>query len=67
VTVRTTAIFAVATVMIAMGFWSLSRGSLTLAPVLLVSGYCIAIPVAIMASGKMTDDRSEGSDKVRGE
>jgi hypothetical protein len=63
VTVRTTAIFAVATVMIAMGFWSLSRGSLTLAPVLLVAGYCVAIPVAIMAGGKGTDDRSEGSDE----
>jgi len=63
VTVRTVAIFSVATIMIAMGFWWLSRGSLTLAPVLLVAGYCVAIPVAIMAGGEGTGDRPKGSDK----
>lgn len=40
--------FACGLALIALGFASLTRGSLTLAPVLLVSGYCIAIPVAIM-------------------
>jgi len=33
---------------IALGFYWLARGSLTLAPVLLVGGYCVVIPVAIM-------------------
>ena len=62
-TVRTVAIFSVAIVMIAMGFWWLSRGSLTLAPVLLVAGYCVAIPVAIMTGGEGTGDRPGGSDE----
>lgn len=43
--------FAVGGGLIIAGFYSLARGSLTLAPVLLVAGYCVAIPVAIMIGG----------------
>ena len=32
---------------IALGYWLLSRGSTTLAPVLLVLGYCILFPVGL--------------------
>ena len=35
-------------VLIGAGFVSLARGSITLAPVLLVAGYCVAIPAGII-------------------
>lgn len=60
--------FACGLALIALGFTSLSRGSLTLAPVLLIGGYCVAIPVAIMIGrpgGKRTgpggDERANSS------
>jgi hypothetical protein len=33
---------------IILGFVSLAKGSITLAPILLVLGYCVVIPVAIL-------------------
>ncbi len=30
-----------------LGYWLLSRGSTTLAPVLLVLGYCVLVPVGL--------------------
>lgn len=33
---------------IAIGYVSLSRGSITLAPVLLVLGYCVLIPASLL-------------------
>ena len=33
---------------IILGFYILSRGSITLAPILLVVGYCVIIPLAIL-------------------
>ncbi len=39
-------------VLIAAGFFSLSRGSISLAPILLVAGYCVAIPVGIMLGAR---------------
>ena len=47
-------LFAVGILVIILGYLSLSRGpwnsfwSLTLAPILLVIGYCIIVPVAIL-------------------
>jgi hypothetical protein len=35
-------------VAILAGFFALSRGSITLAPFLLVAGYCVLIPVGIL-------------------
>jgi hypothetical protein len=49
---RSILIFAVAILMIVAGFWTLSHGSLTLAPLLLVAGYCVVVPLAIMARGE---------------
>jgi hypothetical protein len=34
-----------------IGYMSLARGSLTLAPVLLVTGYCVLIPAALLVRG----------------
>lgn len=42
------AILGVALILIALGFFSLSRGSVTLAPILLVLGYCVAVPLALL-------------------
>ncbi len=33
---------------VVVGYLFLSKGSLTLAPILLVSGYCVLIPVGII-------------------
>lgn len=47
-------LFAVALVVIVIGFFSLSQGSTSLAPVLLVVGYCVLVPWAILAKDKPT-------------
>ena len=39
-------------VAIVIGFIALSRGSMTLAPFLLVGGYCVLIPVGLLVSGR---------------
>ncbi len=36
---------------IAIGYFTLSKGSITLAPILLVLGYCVFIPLGIVARG----------------
>ena len=42
-------IFAVAAVVILAGYVALSRGSITLAPILLLTGYLVLIPWGILA------------------
>ncbi len=41
-------LLAAAIILIALGFYSLSRGSITLAPILLVAGYCVVVPLALL-------------------
>lgn len=36
-----------AVVSLAAGYWLLSRGSTTLAPILLILGYCVFFPVGL--------------------
>ncbi|MGH2667800.1 MAG: hypothetical protein ACRDH5_01540 [bacterium] len=38
---------AAAVASLAVGYWLLSRGSTTLAPILLVLGYCVLFPVGL--------------------
>ena len=38
---------AAAVASLAVGYWLLSRGSTTAAPVLLVLGYCVFFPIAL--------------------
>lgn len=38
---------------ILLGYADLARGGETLAPILLVLGYCILVPVAILAPGRV--------------
>ncbi len=45
---RSIALWAVALVTIALGFADLARGGTTIAPVLLVLGYCVLVPIAIL-------------------
>lgn len=42
-------LFGVALVMIVAGYVFLANGSITIAPLLLVLGYCVMIPWAILA------------------
>ena len=41
---------------LAVGYIALARGSITLAPVLLVTGYCVLVPASLLWRG-----RTEGS------
>ena len=41
-------VLAAGCVVITVGYLLLARGSITLAPILLILGYCVLIPVAIM-------------------
>lgn len=52
-------------ILIGAGFFSLARGSITLAPLLLVAGYCVAIPLGIMM-GASRDGRQGESTRDEG-
>ena len=45
-------VFAAALIVIIIGFYTLSTGSITLAPILLVLGYCVLLPVALIIKDK---------------
>lgn len=45
---RTIVLWAAALATIAIGFADLARGGTTIAPVLLVLGYCVLVPIAIL-------------------
>jgi hypothetical protein len=44
-------LFAIGLAVIVLGYVTLGYGSITLAPILLVLGYCVIIPVAILING----------------
>jgi hypothetical protein len=56
-------LFAVALAVIVVGYLFLARGSITLAPILLVLGYCVLVPVAIIFRPRR---RREPEGPVRG-
>jgi hypothetical protein len=45
-------IFGIGILVIIVGYISLAAGSITLAPILLVLGYCVLIPVSIIINGR---------------
>jgi uncharacterized membrane protein YtjA (UPF0391 family) len=45
---RSIVLWGAALVTIAVGFGDLARGGTTIAPVLLVLGYCVLVPIAIL-------------------
>lgn len=52
-------IFAAGLLAIILGYFTLSQGSITLAPILLVLGYCVIIPIAILYRGKDSSPAAE--------
>ena len=44
-------LFAIGLFVIVLGYITLGYGSITLAPILLVLGYCVIIPIAIIING----------------
>ncbi len=56
-------LFGVSVLVLLVGYYVLSQGpvdgflSLTLAPLILVIGYCVLIPLAIMYSGKREESK----------
>lgn len=50
-------LFAVSFLVIIAGFYFLSRGSITLAPILLVLGYCVLVPLAVIYRPKGAKSR----------
>lgn len=46
-----TVLLAAGVALLAAGYLSLSRGSITMAPVLLVTGYCVFIPASLLVRG----------------
>ena len=49
--VRNSVLLGLGVVTLVAGYMSLSKGSLTLAPVLLVTGYCVLIPASLLVRG----------------
>lgn len=45
---RSISFWAAALIVIVVGFADLARGGTTIAPVLLVLGYCVLVPIAIL-------------------
>jgi len=50
-------LFALGLLIIVVGFISLRMGSITLAPILLVLGYCVIIPLSIIVDWKKRRER----------
>jgi hypothetical protein len=50
--VRNYVLFGIGLLVIIVGYITLAAGSITLAPILLVLGYCVLIPVSIVISEK---------------
>jgi hypothetical protein len=49
-------LFIISLLVIIAGFVFLSRGSITLAPILLVLGYCVLVPLAVIYKSKRGRD-----------
>ncbi|UCG61815.1 MAG: hypothetical protein JSV52_00570 [Candidatus Zixiibacteriota bacterium] len=56
-------VFALALLVIILGFYTLSTGSITLAPILLVLGYCVLLPIALIIKANPEEDRSPQADQ----
>ncbi|MBN2009399.1 hypothetical protein JW960_08635 [candidate division KSB1 bacterium] len=67
-TSRNYQLFGISILVIILGYIALSKGpansfwSLTLAPILLVIGYCVIVPIAIIYRGKNKQELSQSGD-----
>jgi len=57
-------LFGIALAVIVVGYLFLARGSITIAPILLVLGYCVLVPVAIIFRPRRR--RDSGPEAARG-
>jgi hypothetical protein len=62
---RNLVVIACGLALIVFGFMSLAAGSITLAPILLVAGYCVVIPVGIMVGVKRRERSSRDAGETR--
>jgi len=49
-------IFAIAMIVIIIGYITLGQGSITLAPILLIIGYCVLIPISLIIRDKKVEE-----------
>ncbi len=56
--------FGIGLLAIVVGYILLGSGSITLAPILLVLGYCVLIPIAILISGEKKAKQAVPTDKA---
>ena len=49
-------VFAISIIVIVVGYILLGQGSITMAPILLVVGYCILIPMALIIRDNKSSD-----------
>jgi hypothetical protein len=54
--VLNSALLALGVAVLVVGYMSLVKGSLTLAPVLLVTGYCVMIPASLLVRGNGSNE-----------
>ena len=55
--------FGGAMLSIILGYIALGQGSITLAPILLVLGYCVLVPVSLIIKGDPDQDESKIADR----
>ena len=60
---RNFALFAIAIVFILLGFVVLSSGDITIAPILLVFGYCVVLPIGILIKPKFRTAKANSGQK----
>ena len=46
-------------IVILLGYFLLSRGSISAAPILLVVGYCVIVPISIVLRTRKPDDKPQ--------
>ena len=63
--VRNLVIIACGLALVVFGFMSLAAGSITLAPILLVAGYCVVIPVGLIVGVKRREKSSQDTGGTR--
>ncbi|NIS15725.1 MAG: DUF3098 domain-containing protein [candidate division Zixibacteria bacterium] len=52
-------LFGAAILVLVLGFTALWMGDITIAPILLVLGYCVLIPIAILVKGRKEEPEPE--------
>ncbi len=59
--VRNVILLTVGLIIIIVGYFLLGKGSITAAPILLVLGYCVVVPLSIILWVKRPQDKTESN------